>query len=59
MAAWDADRHREIPLGDRAALDFVAALALANKRAAGGAQQFSQRAVELRRHLRYGGLGFA
>jgi hypothetical protein len=41
VAAGNADRHGDISLGDRAVPDFVAALALPDLRAAGGAQQVS------------------
>jgi hypothetical protein len=37
VATGNADRHGKIPLGDRAMPDFVAALALPDKRATGGA----------------------
>jgi len=59
MAARNADRHGEIPLGDRAMPDFMAALALPDQSAAGGAQQVAQGPIELRGHSGRGGLGFA
>lgn len=59
VAARDADGHREIPLGDRAVPDFVAALALPDERAARFTQQIAQRPIELRRHSGCRRLGFA
>lgn len=59
MATRNADRHREVSPGERAALDLVAAAALPHEGAAGGAQQVPQRAVELRRHSDHGRFGFA
>src|SRR5689334_224135 len=50
VAAWNTDRHCEITLRQRTGPDFMAALALPNKRAAGCAQQVSRRAIELRGH---------
>jgi hypothetical protein len=50
VAAWDADRHGEVPLGDRAVPDFVAAFALPHEHTTCIAQQIAQRTVELRSH---------
>jgi hypothetical protein len=58
VAARDSNRHREISLGDRAMPNLVAALALPHHHAARGTQQVAQGSVELRRHLRRGGLCF-
>jgi hypothetical protein len=59
VAAWNSDRDGEVSFGDRAVPDFVASLALADKKTAGAAQQIPQRLVELRRHSRSGWFGFA
>ncbi len=59
VAAGDADGHGKIPLRDRAMPDFVAATSLPDQRAAGGAQQIPQGAIELRRHSARGRFGFA
>ncbi len=52
VPAWNAIWHGEIAIGDWAVPDLVAAFDLTDHRAAGGAREISQRAVELRRHFR-------
>ena len=47
MAARNSDRHRKVPLGDRAVPDIMAALALTNECTSCGAQQFAKFAIEL------------
>lgn len=59
MSARNSDGHREVSASDRAMPNFVAALALSDHSAAGTAQQFTQRSVELRRHLCGDGFDFA
>lgn len=59
VAARDAERYSKVSLGDRALPNLVAALALPHRHATSGAQQITQGLVELRRHSRGGGLGFA
>lgn len=59
MTAGNADGHGEIPLRDRAVPDFVTAAPLPDHRAACGAQQIAQLAVELRRHSARGRPSFA
>lgn len=59
VAARDADWYREVTLGDRTVPNFVAAASLPDHRAAGGAQQIPQFAIELRRHSACDRFGFA
>ena len=59
VSARNADRHGKISFGNRAVPDFVTAAPLPDQRAAGGAQQIPQRAIELRRHSACGRFGFA
>src|SRR5580765_7580673 len=46
----DADRDREVSLGDRAMPDFVTAAPLSDKPATGGSEQLAKGTIELRRH---------
>ena len=58
MPAGYADRHREIASRDRAAPNFMAALALANEFATGRQQQFAESSVELGCHSGGGPFSF-
>jgi large subunit ribosomal protein L28 len=55
VAAGNPNGHREIPLRDRA----VPPTPLPDQCTTSGAQQFTQKAVELRSHLTHGCFGFA
>ena len=59
MTARNPYRDWEIPFGDRAPPDFVAALALSDHGAARGAQAVTQRPIELGGPSGRNGLGFA
>jgi hypothetical protein len=59
MTARNSDRHREVPLGDRAAPNFVTSPALPDEPASRGTRQVAQFAIELRRHSNGNRFGFA
>jgi hypothetical protein len=59
MSTCYPDGNRETPLGDGAAPDFMAALALPHQFAAGRSQEIPQDAIELRSHSSGNRIGLA